>query len=208
MELGGDDVVLPDRRAEFKTVVGGGGNDIIIVRHYIIGVDEIDVGTFGDALEGWRPALEAELGPSHLGNFQGFVGNPHVIGKTQHMAGDHIQPLVEPEFYAVGKEQLHTDANPQEGPPLGDDTENRFDKTGLLQVPHAVSKGSHTGQYYPVSLQNDLRISRDNRLGPDLFKTFLNGAEVAHAVINDGDHIISLQSLRSRRSCRTYGQSP
>src|ERR1039457_1716647 len=204
MELGGDNVILPDRRTELNAVVGGGGDDIVVVRLYIIGVDKVDVGIVGNAFEGWRTAFELQLVPAHLGHLQLFGGNLHILGKAQYMPRDHIQPPVEAELDAVAEEQLHADTDAQERAAIADDLEDRFDKTGLFQVTHTVAKGPHTRQNHLGCLQYNLRICCDDCLGPDLFKTLLHGTEVAHAVIYDGDHILSPQSLRSRRFCRTY----
>ncbi len=71
------------------------------------------------------------------------------------MAGNHIQPLVEPEFDAVGEKQLHADADSQERATFGDDLEDRLDKAGLFQVAHAVAKGADPGQDDTFRLQHD-----------------------------------------------------
>src|SRR5450631_2126289 len=114
------------------------------------------------------------------------------------MAGDHVQPLVEPELHAVGEEQLHADADSQEWAPLGDDSQDRIDEAGLLQVVHAVAEGAYSGQHDLVSREYNLRIRGNDGLCADLLESFLHGAQVAHAIVYDRDHILSPLSLRSR----------
>ena len=76
---------------------------------------EVGIGPIGDTAEQRIATLLVKLIPADLGDAQRMlriarVG--HLIGKTAHVAGDNMQPLMLAHLFAAIKEQLHADADP------------------------------------------------------------------------------------------------
>ena len=69
------------RRGEPPAVIGKRGGDRLL-RRRIVGVDEIEVGAVGDAVEHGRRLCDLHVVPAH-------VGYLHVALETDHPAPDH-----------------------------------------------------------------------------------------------------------------------
>src|SRR5205814_1169534 len=63
VELGGEDVFVPDRGGNRRGIVGGGGDDVIVARDGVVGVDEVDgIAEGADAGENELVGMGDDLG--------------------------------------------------------------------------------------------------------------------------------------------------
>src|SRR5437870_3608285 len=70
VKLRREDVVLPYGRREARRIVGFGGDQARIRRHYVIRVDEIDRRALSQDGQVWRRLANVELVPTHMGDLE------------------------------------------------------------------------------------------------------------------------------------------
>ena len=63
-----------------------------------------------------------------------------------------------------------------------------FVQPGLADAGHGVLKGAHARQDDMAGCRDDLRRIGDDRFVAQIFQRLLDAAQIAHAVVDDGDH--------------------
>src|SRR5262245_35646967 len=92
------------------------------------------------------------------------------------------------KLFALGKEQLQPQTDPEKRLARSNRCVDRLDQVVLLEIGHAVAKGSDAREYNMARVSNDLGIARDHGLMPYRLKGFGDAAQIPHPVINNGDH--------------------
>ena len=93
---------------------------------------------------------------------------------------------------ALLEQELHPQADPHEGFSQADVVKQRLDPAAFSQVVHGVAEGTHTGEDDGGGAAQLLRLRDDPRLVADRLEGLLHAAQVAHAVVDDGDHRVPL----------------
>src|SRR5262249_45404770 len=106
MELGREDVVVPDGGGERRRVIGLGGDEPRVARRHVVGVDEVSPRRFWQAAQDRRGPANAERVPAHVRHFE-FRRQL----KAYDFAGEEIEPLVFTVFVTLGEKQLQTQAD-------------------------------------------------------------------------------------------------
>src|SRR5207249_3303828 len=159
----------------------------------------------------WRCfALNRQRVPPHMGNLQTgdrSIGPRRSVSgwKSLHFPRHDLEPLVDAELLALAEQQLEPETDTQEWFAGRDRAVDRFDQSIPFQIRHTVSKCAHARQHDVTGIVYCLRRSCDHRLVPDNLEGLLDTPEVAHAVIDDGDH--SRPFLVKRISFRTSSAS-
>lgn len=146
MELGGENVVAPDRGGKGSSVVGAGDDDLRVVGSRMEAVDEVEVGTGGDAFEqGAVGSDDVDLIPADLGDLEVGLGR----GGLESDDG----PLEDAEAEGAGiefltpfEQGLVADADAEEGSPGDDPVADGFGQFAALQGMDAVVEGPDTGE--------------------------------------------------------------
>ena len=125
--------------------------------------------------------------------FQPICGILRSGGQQLDAAGQKPKALVQAVLVALLKKQVEPEADPQEGFAGSDFFLDDLDQAALLQVGHGVTESADARQHQ----RSARRMSSGSRLtttsAPTFSQGFLHAAEVAHAVIDDGDHGIAIQ---------------
>src|SRR2546425_4109007 len=186
MELGGENVAPPDAGDEFcATVVGRRSDNPRIVGHGIVRVDEVDRSSVRDAVEVRSVTLDMELVPAHVGN---LAAVERCRVEAYHLALENVEPTHAAELYALREEDLHTYTDAEEGRALFNDAVDGVHQAALGQAVHTSAKRAYPGQDHPSGGLDAPGITRYLCHIPHLLEAFLHAAQVAHAVIDDGNH--------------------
>ena len=78
------------------------------------------------------------------------------------------------QLFTLRKKQLHPQANADDRFAILSVTENRLNRSALLEVLHSLSEGTYPGENKFLCGFNDVWISRDFSRRADLFKGLLN----------------------------------
>ena len=199
VELGGEEVVAPDHGAEGLGVVGRGGDDVGVARHDVVGMDEVDVRALAEPFEDRGPARDGELVPAHVRH-----GVLRRKLEPDDLARQHAQALVFAVLVALVEQQLQAEADAQERLARVDGRKHRLDEVALAEFGHGVFKRPDAGQHDLVGPGDVVRVAGHGRLVPDLLEPLLDTPQVAHSVVDDGDHI----DLRTSGDSRATNGSP
>src|SRR5665647_711470 len=74
---------------------------------------------------------------------------------------------------------------------------DRLDKVAGAQVVDAIAKGADAGEDKALGFGNDTRVGGHLRAQPDAFKALLHTAQITHAVINNGHHLVKTSFART-----------
>jgi len=99
MKLSGIHISPADYRRKKGPVLCGSGYQGRIRAIQIIGVNEVEVGSLGDAFQQGDISFEVDGIPSHVGDFE-------TLGKSFHPTGEDSEPLMVSELFALGTEEL------------------------------------------------------------------------------------------------------
>ena len=77
---------------------------------------------------------------------------------------------------------------PRNGLPDATHLANGADQVAALELGDGVAEGAHAGQHDFVGSGEFRRVASDGCRVPDFLKAFLHAAQVAHLVVDDGDH--------------------
>lgn len=126
--------------------------------------------------------------PAHVWHLQ-------VIGhfKADDFTGKHTESGVAAVFKASVEEELQSHADSQKwsvSPGVG---HNRLDEPALAEFSHGVTKRTHTGKDEPACDGHSLWITRNPSLGAKPLEGLLNTPQIAAAVIDDGEHLLSVR---------------
>ena len=199
MELDPQHVVPAHSGGELRAVLRR-GDGVRPAVGAVVGVDEVHAVPLPDVPEQGGGGLvrgEVEGVPADVGHL--VPGGDH-LPDGLHRAGDQAETGVFPVLQAPVEEELHPQADAQQGlprPGLGDDHP-------VQAVPpqegSGVGEGPHAGEDQLVRLLQNSGVAGDLRLGPDGPEGGAQGEQVPHAVVNDSDHVKenSFPQLRRR----------
>lgn len=213
VELGGEEVSSADHGGEGEDVFGFGGDPGFVGGGDVIAVDKVEVGLVGNVGEEGLVAIDLEGIPAHVGDFdaRGF-------GEAEDFSGDDAESFVFAVFVADVEEHLETEADAEERFLGGDVVLDRGDEILAVEFADGVAEGSDAGEDDFFG-GGDVG-GRGGDAGVDLerFKGFLNAAEIAHAVVDDGDHCFTytfkseggdfISILSGAARCSFFGASP
>src|SRR5262245_13581245 len=147
----------------------------------IIRVDEIEVGAGRNAHEELLPAIRLHSVPAHVRHFEAG-------GEPPDGPGNHVEPLAVTELLARGEQQLVAQADAQERPlPVERPAQGGQQSEGV-EVFHGIVKRPVPGQDDGVGLVDQTGILSHSRRHSEPTEGFLHRAQVAPAVVDDGDH--------------------
>ena len=107
----------PHRGGERDPVRRPASRDPRIGRDRVIRMDEIEIRPRRDPLEDGMVREDLDVVPAHVRHLQHAAARRgHVGGKADHLPGKPADPLVPAELLALGEEQLHPHADPEERP--------------------------------------------------------------------------------------------
>jgi len=125
-------------------------------------------------------------------NFQPSIPRLGNLGfEPDHFPRNDSKTPDAPELNAFLEKDLQAQAYPQKGFAalyrfMDDTVEFLF-----LQVFHAIPECADPGKDDRISFKNFSRFAGDGHRGADRLKSLRNGPQVAHAVVNNGDHLKS-----------------
>ena len=160
-------------------------------------MDVIDIFALTDVSEKRVIPYDVQGVPADLRYLEGFVFQVRL--QRADLAFDKAQALMLAVLIAFFKEQLHSQADAQQGllrRLLPDDRH----QAGGRELVHGIAKGTHPRQDEPVSLADGLCIGGHNGLQPQMRQAGAQAEQVAHAVIDDRDHTSSpfVEGISSR----------
>jgi hypothetical protein len=108
--------------------------------------------------------------------------------KTRDGAAKNPESFDANSFLAGIEETLQTETNSQKWFACLDEIANGVHHFELLQIFHAIAKRADAWQYDRIGSENALAVGNDADITADADESFLDAAEVAHAVINECYH--------------------
>ena len=124
-----------------------------------------------------------------MGHF--VFGRPLAFGgniESDHVAGHDAEALVLAIFEAAVEQQLQAEADAEERFAGGDGRADRLDEVARFEGGNGVAKGADAGEHELRCFGQLGRVVGDRRRVPRALERLLDAAEVAHAVVDDGDH--------------------
>lgn len=119
--------------------------------------------------------------PAHMRNLQ------FASGKAGHLSLEYGKASDPGRLFASFKEELVSDAYSKEGPVSLDPVDERFNESKVVELGHAVSKGSLTGKKDDLEIIHLLRCGDEPGRGAEGFQRLDEAADVAAAVVDDAD---------------------
>ncbi len=184
MKLRGEKVIAGNHRRERQVIGGLRRGHAGILRHHVIGVHKVDVRVLLQPGEQSTGLGELELVPAHVRHFE-LAGEV----KADHFASNDAQTLVFASFVTLVKQELKSQADPQERFPRIYGIMDRLHEFAFAKFGHGILKGSNAWQHHLVSGGNLLRLVGNEYLGSDLLEPLLHAPQVSHPIVNDGNHI-------------------
>ena len=200
VKLGREQVVSPHHRAKRPVVVGLDRHDFGILRHDVVRVDEVEMGPLFDAGQNRRSAEDPSRVPAHVRH---FVLRRQV--ETHDFASQNAQTLVLAVLVADIEQQLQSETDPQKWLARVDGLPNGADQIAIPQLGDRILKGSDPRQHDLAGLGNLDWITSDHGFVPNLFETFLHASQVAHLIVDDGDHKFPFKAGWGARHARSSG---
>ncbi len=158
-------------------------------------MDEVEMGSFLDFLQGRVCSLDLDRIPAHMGNLKGIRGREGTRkgkGKPNHLSPENVQALGQAEFLAFRKEQLKTEADSQERPSAPDEAKDWIHEPQMLQILHGFFESPYPRQNQAIGLFDQQGILGHNGRESNLLETLGNAPQIPHAVVDDGDHSLPL----------------
>ena len=113
------------------------------------------------------------------------------LWKPQHLPRQQPQPGVLPHFLAVLKQQLHADADAQQGPAAGGRLAHQVLEATAPQSCRARAKGANAGDDHAVRRPHLILVGCQHHRRADVLKSPLHIAQIANAVVDDRDHLVT-----------------
>jgi len=180
MELRGEQPAAGDRRAERAAVVGDGRHQRVVGGPGMIGMHEVErVAVRAPAHARAAPRDRVPAHVRHL-EWRREVEPPN-------LPGEHAEPGMPPALPARLEEQLQAHADAEEWPVGLDVGDQRRHEAPRVQRRDRVGERAHAGQDDPLSGPDHVGVAGDRRLGAEPLEGLLHAAQVAAAVIDDGD---------------------
>ena len=160
-------------------------------------MDVVDALPLPDVAEQGVVPEDVQGVPADLGHFEGRVGQ--VGGQRADLPRHQAQPLVDAVFKAAVKQQLHPQADAQQGL-LGGSLPDDRDQARGAEFAHRIPKGAHPRQDDAVGRPDGGGVGGDGGFQPQMPQAGTEAEQVAHPVINDGDHTSSpfVEGISSR----------
>ena len=148
-------------------------------------MDEVDRSSIRDAVEVRSATLDMELVPAHVGN---LAAVERCRVEAHYLALENVEPTHAAELYALREEDLHAHADAEEGRALFNDAVDGVHQAALGQAVHASTKRAYPRQDHPSGGLNAPGVACHLCHVPHLLEAFLHAAQVAHAVVDNGNH--------------------
>lgn len=190
VKLGGKHIVAPHGGREFTVIVGPCRHAGRVLGAREVAVDEIGVAAVGDAaVEGAIGPGDPELVPTDLGDLEsGFGGEADDgSGEDAEAGGAGL------ELLAAVEECLVTDADAEEGAAAADEFAGGLEQFLPAQGVDAVIEGPDAGEHEAAGVGEFRAALDDTDGGADAAQGVVHAAEVAGAVIDQGDHRASVR---------------
>ena len=128
---------------------------------------------------------EAEGVPAHVGH--GQPRRNHVPDGA-HLPRNEAQAGVLPVLKGALQEELHPQADAQDGLACGSGLQYRLRHAGGPQPGRCVAESPHAGEDHVAGRPEDRSVPGDHGLPADGRQGALEGEQVTHPVVDDGDH--------------------
>ncbi len=193
MELDADDIVARHGGGHLAAMIGGGGKIAGIRRVEGEAVEEIGLARRDQGMR----RRQGDVVPAH-------VRHPQRIGRLElgDRAGDPAEPGMGAELLARIRQQLHADADAQEGVGLvTHPAVERIDHAGDRgERSHAGGEGADARQDDAIGTRHDRRIGGDVDVdGTGRAQGIFHGAQVARAIVDQGEGHMFAPSWSCRR---------
>ena len=129
---------------------------------------------------GRAPIALGEHVPLHLRSLD-------LVAEPSHPTGQHAEPGHVGRLLAPPVEHLHADADAEERALGLDRLQGDLVEPGRAQRFHAATEVADAGQHDARRLADEAGIGGESGIGADLLERLLGRAEVADAVVEDGD---------------------
>ena len=150
-----------------------------------------------------RRALEADGVPADVRQLQ-------ALGAQRHdPAAQQAEALGAAELLGALEEQVHPQAQPDDRHARGRALAHERVEAAVAQPPHRLRQRADAGQHEAVGRREHLDVGGQQRLGADALEGLLDRAAVAHAVVDDPDHSVSVPLVDGTpsRSDRSRGDA-
>src|ERR1043165_640157 len=144
---------------------------------------KIPVGAIGNPIEQGTRLLTCDIIPTNVRHLQSRIDS-----KSSNGAGNNAEALVGPEFLTFFKQQLEPEADSQKWFPRLNRCADRLCQSEAFNVGHTISKSTNAWQNDMTRISNDRCVTRNHSPVFHRLKGLGDTAQVAHAVVNNGDH--------------------
>ena len=136
------------------------------------------------------------VGLSYLDGVPAHVRHLEIVcrGKTQDLPRHQPETLRPAELLALVEQQLQPQADTQKRPLPVHHVPDHIHQPEALKVIHAGVERAHSGQHHPTRLGDTARVTGDLRHEAHPFQPLLDAPQIAHAVVDDRDHLGSSES--------------
>ena len=178
MKLHGVERPARDSGREGNPIIALSGEDFLIGRNRVVGVDEIHRDFGGKALVE-RAGSVAERIPAHVGNLE-------IAGSETHDAtGKNAEPLDARRFLAGFEEELVAETNAEVGLAGCRPFADGFPQTGGAEVFRAVCEGADAGNDDRIETRHFGGRGDEARRGARGFEGLADASKIAAAVVDD-----------------------
>src|SRR5262245_31785162 len=115
------------------------------------------------------------------------VRRAHAVGKFDDATRQQSEPAMRAEFVAFFKHHLQADAQPDDRFACAGGLDHNLVKAQLAQTLHRVSESADAEQYQLIRLAQHFFVARHHGVDALRGEGFFNAAQIANAVIDDGD---------------------
>ncbi len=147
----------------------------------VVGVDEVDVRAVGDAVEDRVRAPGLQPVPAHVRHRELPLEAPDA-------AGQEAEAGVASVLLALLEEELHADADAEEGLSLLDRLAQDRHEAPPFDLGHGGRERPVAGQHERVGAAQGLRVPGEQDLRPRAAEALRHAPEVPDAVVGDRDH--------------------
>ena len=113
----------------------------------------------------------------------------HYAFHGDHPARTQSQSRMNAVFFAFLKQKLHAQTDAHQGFAAAGLRNDHLIQTVFPQLIRRITERAHAGQKDFVGGAEDCRVTGDGDICADGFQRTLEGKEVSHAVIYDGNHV-------------------
>jgi hypothetical protein len=108
--------------------------------------------------------------------------------ETPHPTAEESETGDGAELLALLEEELQAETDAEERRAAEHDLAHRLDETAVAEVLHAGTERADAGQHDAIGGKDPSSVARHLDGSPRARETLLDAAEVAHPVVDDGDH--------------------